>query len=216
MDWKQWHQQYEQDDSPLSRRLRNVQGRIREALDHCPPGPISVVSACAGEGRDLLGVLPNHPRRADVRARLVEMDAELSATAIQTARSAGLEKNVEVVTGDAALTDNYRGMAPAHLVLLCGVFGNLTDDGIEATIAHTPQLCLPGGSVIWTRHRKSPDRVPLICGWFADAGFDLQWITEPDIVQTVGVHRFAGPSQPLVADTRMFTFKGYDTLRQVT
>ena len=215
MDWKQWHEQYEQSDSPLARRLRNVQGRIRDVLDHCPPGPLSVVSLCAGQGRDLLGVLPEHPRRDDVRARLVEMDAELCDTAVQAARSAGLA-NIDVVTGDAALTDSYRGVVPAHLVLLCGVFGNLTDDDIKATIAYTPQLCLPGGSVIWTRHRKSPDRVPLICDAFAEAGFELQWLTEPDILQSVGVHRFTGPSQPLEPGARMFTFKGYDVLRQVS
>jgi hypothetical protein len=34
-----------------------------------------VISLCAGQGRDLLGVLADHPRREDVRARLVELDA---------------------------------------------------------------------------------------------------------------------------------------------
>ncbi|GHD35622.1 hypothetical protein GCM10010335_31060 [Streptomyces galbus] len=29
---------------------------------------------CAGQGRDLIGVLAGHPRRDDVRARLVELD----------------------------------------------------------------------------------------------------------------------------------------------
>jgi hypothetical protein len=63
---------------------------------------------------------------------------------------------VEVVTADASLTDHYRGMAPADLVLVCGVFGNITDEDIERTIDSCPQLCQTSGTVIWTRHRAIP------------------------------------------------------------
>jgi predicted RNA methylase len=142
MDWSQWHEQYEQEDSALARRLRMVQDQIRNVLDSSPPGPLRVISLCAGEGRDLLGVLPEHPRRADVRALLVELDPSLAATATQTARSAGLDQ-VEIVTGDAADTNQYLTMVPADLVLICGVFGNLTDHDIQALISRCPQLCAP-------------------------------------------------------------------------
>ena len=80
------------------------------------------------------------------------------------ARAAGLER-VEIVTSDAALTDNYRDMAPADLVLVCGVFGNITLGDIERTVGACCQLCKAGGTVIWTRSRAAPDRVPLICEW---------------------------------------------------
>lgn len=60
-DWVAWHAAYDE-DTPLHHRLRAVQGRIREALLDRPPGPIRVISACAGEGRDLLGALVDHPR----------------------------------------------------------------------------------------------------------------------------------------------------------
>jgi Methyltransferase domain len=211
MDWKRWHEQYETPDSPLSARLRTVQDRIGEVLDAAPSGPLSVLSLCAGEGRDLLTVLPAHPRRADVRARLIEFDPELAGVAARSARAAGLA-GVEVVIGDAGLTEHVRGVAPADLVLLCGVFGNLTDDDIKATVEHCDQLCRPGGSVIWTRHRKDPDRVPMICYWFAARGFELRWLTEPSVPQGVGVHRFTGRSRPLAQDARMFTFVGSDAL----
>ena len=36
-----------------------------------------MVSACASDGRDLLGTLANHPRAKDVHARLVEINAQL-------------------------------------------------------------------------------------------------------------------------------------------
>jgi hypothetical protein len=71
-EWVEWHERYKP-GSPLARRLEVVQGLIRSALDASPPGPIRLVSMCAGDGRDILGVLPGHPRQADVHARLVEL-----------------------------------------------------------------------------------------------------------------------------------------------
>ncbi|MEQ1787321.1 MAG: SAM-dependent methyltransferase, partial [Acidimicrobiales bacterium] len=67
-DWVAWHAPYDDPGSNLARRLRWVQRRIRLALDDALPGPIRVLSLCAGQGRDLLEVLPDHPRRGDVRA----------------------------------------------------------------------------------------------------------------------------------------------------
>lgn len=67
-DWHEWHRAYDEPGSPLTIRLALVQRRIRDALDAAPPGPIRVVSACAGQGRDLLDVLVDHPRRDDVHA----------------------------------------------------------------------------------------------------------------------------------------------------
>ena len=78
-DWREWHTAYD-GDTPLTQRLAIVQARIADALDAAPPGPIRVISMCAGQGRDLLGVLADHPRRADVRARLVELDGELTGS----------------------------------------------------------------------------------------------------------------------------------------
>ena len=71
--------------APLARRLATVQGMIGAALDSAPPGPISLISLCAGDGRDVLGVLPGHPRCADVRGRLVELDPELAERARERA-----------------------------------------------------------------------------------------------------------------------------------
>jgi hypothetical protein len=142
--------------------LRVVQERTRLALDARPPGPLQVISLCAGQGRDLLEVLTDHPRRDDVRARLVELDPRNAAFARDTAEAAGLDQ-VEMVTGDAALTDHYGDVVPADIVLVCGLFGNITDTDIERTVDSCSRLCATGGTVIWTRHRRTPDRVPLIC-----------------------------------------------------
>jgi hypothetical protein len=213
MDWHAWHAEYEAPDSSLGRRLRVVQDKIRAALDGCPPGPLRIISLCAGQGRDLLQVLAEHPRAADVTARLVELDARNSQVAEQMSKAAGLHQ-VEVVTADAALTDRYQGMAPADIVLACGLFGNITDEDIKHTIASCRQLCATGGTIIWTRGRTAPDKVPSICDWFREHDFDLQWLSEPDAGFGVGVHRYTGVSRPLTPDVRMFSFIGYNELKK--
>lgn len=212
MDWQTWHDEYDLPDSLLARRLRVVQERIRLALDACPAGPLKLISLCSGQGRDVLDVLVDHPRRDDVRTRLVELDPRNTAIAQSAVTSAGLEQ-VEVVTADAALTDHYRGMVPADIVLACGIFGNITEADIERTVDFCSQLCTTGATVIWTRHRAAPDRVPLICTWFEERGFDRQWLSDPEAGFGVGVHRFTGRPQSLALGERMFTFIGYDVLK---
>ena len=55
--WVRWHEAYQDPGSAQFRRLVLVQSEIRQALDAAPPGPIRVLSLCAGNGRDLLEVL---------------------------------------------------------------------------------------------------------------------------------------------------------------
>lgn len=205
MDWHSWHGDYDVPGSSLAQRLTVVQEQLRSALDACPPGPLTVVSLCAGEGRDLLEVLLAHPRRGDVRARLVELDPRSTAVAEETILVAGLA-GVEVVEGDAALVDQYQGLVPADVVLACGVFGNITDEDIDRTVDTCRQLSKTGGTVIWTRHRDEPDLVPTICGWFEEREFERVWLSDPEAGFGVGVHRFTGQPDPLVLGRSMFTF----------
>jgi hypothetical protein len=190
-----------------------VQARIAAALDQAPPGPLRAVSICAGQGRDLIGVLREHPRRGDVTARLVELDPRNAAAARQFAADAGLSQ-VEVVTGDAAQMDAYAGLVPANLVLACGVFGNITDEDVARTIRCCAGLCATGGTAVWTRGRRRPDLIPQICEWFAAEGFELLGVSEPKTKWGVGAHRFAGTPAPLPARERMFTFVGGNVLRR--
>lgn len=213
MGWNAWHDQYDVADSSMARRLLTVQGQIHAVLSEAPAGEVKVISLCAGDGRDLLDVLADHPRSDDVRARLVELDPRNTAAARERADRAGLQQ-VEIVTGDASLIDHYKDLVPADLVLVCGVFGNITDPDIERTVAACKQLCTTDGTVIWTRHRRAPDRVPRICDWFETQGFELRWLSAVEDGFGVGVHRFAGVPQPLRDGMRLFEFVGSDVLRR--
>jgi hypothetical protein len=102
MDRSAWHGRYDSADSWTARRPRTVRQQIGRALDDAPAGPLKVISLCAGDGRDLLHVLAGHPRRRDVRARLVELDPRNAGAASDPARRVRLE-GVEAVKGDASL-----------------------------------------------------------------------------------------------------------------
>ncbi len=209
VDWHSWHEDYDRPDSALAHRLRAVQTLIKQALDDAPAGPLRIVSLCAGQGRDLLEVLAEHPRRDDVRARLVELDPRNAAVAAETVNRHRLT-GVEVVTGDASLIDHYADLVPADIVVACGIFGNITDEDIERAIGFLPQLTKTGGTVLWTRGRTVPDRVPLILNWFDDRGFDLVRVSPPDVSYGVGAHRFTAHPEPLVPGEQIFTFVGSD------
>ncbi len=169
IDWRKWHAAYDDPESALSRRLTVVRAEIQAALDRLPPGTWRVVSLCAGDGRDLLGVLEGHPRRHDASGLLVELDPVLSQAGRDACKAAGIER-IEVRTGDASDASHYLGW-PADLLLVCGVLGNLTEDGVFALIDRLPSLCAPGATLVWTRHRRPPDLTPKIRAALADAGF---------------------------------------------
>lgn len=179
-------------------------------LDHAPPGPIRAIALCAGQGHDLIGTLVDHPRRDDLTARLIELDEYNVALAKQAAQAAGLH-GIKPIVGDASLTDAYRDAVPADLILLCGVFGNISEADIANTIGHLPQLSAPQATVIWTRHRHPPDLTPFIRETFDRAGFDeLAFIDSPPF--GVGANRLRVPPQPFHAGVRLFEFVGYDVL----
>ena len=205
-DYAAWHRAYDDPSSQLSRRLRVVQAYLRRAIDD-HPGRLQLISMCAGEGRDVLTVLAGHPRRAEISARLVELDPRNVAAARAAVAAAGLDQ-VDVVEGDAAVTDAYAGAVPADIILACGVFGNITDDDVRRTVEHLPCLSAPGATVIWTRGWQ-PDRdaAGAIRGWFADSGFEeVAFEAAPDNTFRVGAHRLVAPPRAFEPGVRLFSF----------
>ncbi len=205
-DWTRWHEGYDDPASALSTRLALVQAHLSIALATAPAGPIRVLSLCAGQGHDVIGVLPGHPRRDDVTALLVESDPRNAGLARD--RAYGLA-GVTVREADAGMAAAYADALPADVLLLCGIFGNVSDQDIRRTAGAAAIMCAAGGTVIWTRHRRAPDLTGDIRSWFAAAGFDeVAFDTPPTASLTgVGVHRLPGAvSGPLPAG-RLFTFR---------
>lgn len=205
-DWYAWHAGYDDPSSLLSDRLRVVQRLIEDWLDATAPRRVTVVSACAGDGRDVLEVLEHRADADRVQATLVESDPRLVERAVEHIERAGLT-GISVRCTDAGNTSAYAEAAPADLVLLCGIFGNISDEDVHRTIAAAPQLCQPGARVFWTRHRRTPDLTPRIRRWFAEHGFGEEGFVAPDhAIYAVGAHRFHGRPQALEPGRRLFSF----------
>ena len=208
-EWLEWHKGYETNPTMAS-RLRTVQALIRAALDACPAGRIRLVSACAGDGRDVLGALIGHPRAPDVEGRLVDLTPELVAAGRARFLAAGFPR-LELLEGDASVSDAFLGAVPAHVVVFCGVFGNLRDGDVHRTIDLLPELCAARATVIWTRGRFAPDLTPSIRRWFAGAGFaERSFRTLEGSTMSVGAHELLVPPRPLRPGVRWFTFLPYE------
>ena len=204
-DYRAWHEAYERPGSSLHRRLQVVIRMARRAMDEQPPGPIRVVSLCAGQGADIIGAADAHPRARDLTGRLVELDHANVLGAREGVAALGLA--LEVVEGDASRSDAYLGAVPADLVLACGIFGNISADDIERTVRFLPSLCAPNARILWTRHARDPELLDRIRGWFVEAGMEpVEMEVADDATYGVGMNRLVIDPPPLVAGQHLFTF----------
>ncbi len=212
-DYLAWHEQYDDPGSSLLQRLAMVRDVLRAELD-ARPGPVRVLSLCAGDGRDLLSVLAERDDAARVSATLVEVLPELVERA--RALAADLASDVEVVAGDAGRSDTYAGLAtvPADVVLVVGVLGNVSDDDVAVLAAALPQLCAPGATLVWSRGRSvdgTLDVVTPVREALAAAGFGEVSVTPFDVgddCTALGVVRYDGPAVALERGVPWFTFVG--------
>ena len=206
-DYEAWHRQYDDPTSTLAQRLAMVQRRLAERLSAAAPGAVRIISMCAGQGRDLFGVLPAHQRRGDVTAVLVELDHRNVEVARASTAQTGLTQ-IDVLEGDASVSDIYPPFVPADIVLACGIFGNISDQDLERTVRNLSMLCRAGASVIWTRHRNEPDLTPRIRGWFAESGFEeLSFdAIDNESKSGIGTVRLIAEPFPFRPVFRFFTF----------
>lgn len=201
-DWAAWHEPYEDLDSPLSGRLREVRRQVAAALDRAPAGPLTLLSLCAGQGLDVLPVLTDHGRGPDVAARLVELDERNCAAARKDAPT-----SATVQEADAGDTASYAEVLPVDVLLLCGIFGNIDDADVARTVAAVPTLCKADASIVWTRHTHPPDLTPRLRHWFGEIGIETAFVREPDVaagwsVGTAVLESAADAPPP----ARLFTF----------
>lgn len=207
-DWHEWQKGYDDPGSELAGRLRAVRAHVAAVVDEAPPGLVTIVSICGGEGREVIGALEDHPRRGDVRGRLVELDPKNAAVAGRWAKDAGLA-GLEIVNGDASRTDAYDDLPPADLVVISGLFGHLDDDDQKRTIEFLRRLCRPGGSLVWTFTALRPSRLPKLRHFFVEREFEevsFGILPGDDLALTVALSRYCGTRQKFPADTTFFTF----------
>lgn len=209
-NWYEWHDLYNS-DARLQQRLQIVREYIRSAIDASPPGIIRVVSACAGDGRDLLGTLDSHPRKSDVYGRLVELNPELAQQGRDKIESAGLSQQLEFVNGDATNSSSYIGAVPADIIIVCGIFGNLADEAeLKRLIENLSKLAKKGSFAIWTRgHTDGIAHSETVRKVFREAEFEevnFQLTLTGDM--GVGIHRYLGERLPLPQNQQLFVFSG--------
>jgi putative intracellular protease/amidase len=206
--WNDWHSEYDDPDSELAGRMKGVQRAIDEVVSACPEGPIQIVSICGGQGRDLVGALAEHPRRDDVRVRMVELDPGNVAFARRTAAEAGIE-GFEVVEGDAGSSDAYAGLPPADLVVVAGLYGHLDDDDQVRLNAFLRQICREGGIVVWTFFQRARRRTERLRRYFVDEGFEevrFEVLPGEEYQFTVALSRLDRPTEPFEPGRTVFTF----------
>ncbi len=138
---------------------------------------------------------------------LVESDAHNAGLARRAAAGRGL-CGVEVRQADAGLVAGFADVLPADVLLLCGIFGNVSDRDIQRTVRAAAALCRTGATVIWTRHRRPPDLTPRVRAWFAEAGFEEIAFDalETGALTSVGVHQLNRTPAAGLPGGRLFTF----------
>ncbi len=206
-NWSTWHDQYENPDSELNARKQAVQAHVASIVEQCPAGPVTVVSICGGQGRELIGALEAHPRRKDVGGRIVELDVANSGFAREWARRAGLEK-LEVMTGDASVADSYAGLPPVDLVVISGLLGHIDRADRQRLFDFLRQICREGASVVWTyfnwdEEKTQELRNDLTERLFAEESLE---VLEGKFAFVIGRNRSTGAPEPFEAEAKLFTF----------
>jgi hypothetical protein len=159
---------------------------------------VRLLSLCAGDGRDMVPVLAARPG-LDVDACLVELDPALADAARAAAAAAGVE--VEVRKADAGSFASFRDRPRCDVLMLCGIFGNISDADVQRCVRAARGLLRPGGTVIWTRGSRVPvdplqerDPAEWVRELFVAAGFEeVAFVAPADATYRVGLGRHAAP-----------------------
>ena len=208
-DWLRWHEAYDDPASSLARRLEVVKRRLNQALDALTTTEPRLLSLCAGDGRDIIGVLAGRATSRSLVAVLIESDRTLAGQATAAAGKAGLS-SVQVRCTDAGDVASFADVVPVDVLMVCGIFGNIDHSEVRSMVGAIPRLVSVGGYVIWTRGGSEPDRRPEVRSWFESAGLEEVAFDGPPQPYGVGMNRQT--SAPALSPAhqitdRLFTFR---------
>lgn len=207
MDWRRWHEDYDDPESMLSTRLSVVRARLAEVLESLPDRDLRLLSLCAGEGRDVIPVLRAHRTAGRMRALLVELDDVLAARAQERAQGSGLSQ-LEVRCADAGDVASFDDFLPADVLLVCGILGNIDRDLVPGLVERLPAMVADGGFVIWTRGGRDGEDDPRseVRRCFVGAGMVERSFDGPTDGYGVGVNQVERAGGRPLGEDRLFTF----------
>jgi hypothetical protein len=206
--WSSWPDEaYRQ--NRYHQRLLTVQGHLADCILGVAQGPVRILSICAGDGRDVIGVVDSHSRRSDISASLVELDGHSVAAGISHTARAGLSNAVHFLNADATLFETYASLPAADIVLLCGVWGHVPADERLQLVRGIASLCKQGGTVIWTRGvSQGLARFDEIRAVFTGGAWAMVRVSiTSDRKWAVATSRYCGLPRELPASGRMFHFR---------
>jgi amino acid adenylation domain-containing protein len=215
MKWTDWYRLYEA-GMGLTGRLNLVRSQVAAALDERPPGPFYLTSICAGDGRDVIPVVAEHRRAAEIDAGLIDLDAEALERGRQTAEEAGMAERFHFRCADATQAASYQGLPAADLLIVSGVLGHLNKAGLAQLAASLPMLLKPGGHLLWSRHQvlhRGAEHIAYFRGKLAAAQFEEVFF-QPASSEGFVVGRAIYQGPPIAPDARrkFFEFIGIDRL----
>ena len=169
-----------------------------------------VVSMCAGEGRDLLGVLEDHPapRRRTRPTRRARPGARGDRSRPRTRGDRGVVRR----RGHEPRRTRARCQPISSSCAACSATSPTPTSRTRST--SLPTLCAPGAVVIWTRHRRPPDATPAIRARSSPrtGSTELAFHTPEGTMFCVGMNRLTAPPAPFRPDARLFDFVGYKVI----
>lgn len=206
--WSNWPAMSYQRTS-YRKRLRVVQDHIAECLDRAERGPVRVVSICAGDGRDVVGVLETHERREDVSAWLVELDPKSVEAGIAARDATNLKKQVTFVLGDATDFATFKNILRCDIVVVCGVWGHVPPEERLRLVQALGKFCKPGGFVVWSRRMdRGQFRFADVQSLFESNSFErVNESVTSDGKWAVCTHRYIGTTADVPTSGRIFNFK---------
>ena len=151
-----------------------------------------------------------HERARDVTAPLYEINPELTQRGSAAIDATRLDDVMSFLRADATQFGTYVSMAPADLIVMAGVFGNVRPTELAHLVDGLPCLRRSDAFVVWTRHGTLYDGVATLRNMrerLSQTGF--VGVVEDVTSETgfvIGTHRFHGTTRDLPKDQAWFQF----------